>query len=165
MKAFGNGVRLQEILLSPRDTTDWLPIAESGCLMRYRKNSSILLMKSWLTCLVVSFFFFSQCLTSLNLEGFSKGLEMELPSTKLPSLADPQVQGPSLNALCDCDTPPEAVPSYSLTLGRAPSEQSHGAAAGPTPGDALLGSTKCKVGIARPPLLERTPVPLTASYC
>ncbi|XP_010144065.1 PREDICTED: tripartite motif-containing protein 66 [Buceros rhinoceros silvestris] len=94
----------------------------------------------------------TKCSTSLNTVGFSKGLEMELPSTKLSSLADPQVQGaaavtvgPSLNALCDCDTPPEAVPSYSLALGRAPSDQSHGAATGPTPGNALQGSTKCKL--------------------
>ncbi|NXK29321.1 TRI66 protein, partial [Arenaria interpres] len=88
---------------------------------------------------------------SLSIVGFSNDLEMELPSTKLSSSADLQMQGaaavtlgPSLNVLCDCDTP-ESVPSYSLALGRAPSDLSPGATAGLTPGDALQGSTKCKL--------------------
>ncbi|XP_075019215.1 tripartite motif-containing protein 66 isoform X1 [Calonectris borealis] len=89
---------------------------------------------------------------SLSIVGFSNGLEMELPSTRLSNSADPQMQGaaavtlgPSPNALCDCDTPPESVPSYSLALGRAPSDLSPGAATGFSPGDALQGSTKCKL--------------------
>ncbi|NXT48205.1 TRI66 protein, partial [Pluvianellus socialis] len=89
---------------------------------------------------------------SLNIVGFSNGVEMELPSTRLSSSADLQMQGaaavtlgPSPNALCDCDTSPESVPSYSLALGRAPSDLSPGVAAGFTPGDALQGSTKCKL--------------------
>ncbi|NWU88887.1 TRI66 protein, partial [Upupa epops] len=89
---------------------------------------------------------------SLSFVGFSKGLEMELSSTRLSSLADPQVQGadavtlgPSLNALCDCDTPPEPVSSYSLALGRAPGDLSPGTATGLASGDALQGSTKCKL--------------------
>ncbi|NXG70843.1 TRI66 protein, partial [Baryphthengus martii] len=89
---------------------------------------------------------------SLSIVGFSDGLEMELPSTRLSSLADPQMQGaaavalgPSPKALCDCDTPAESVPSYSLALGRAPSDLSPGAATGLTPGDALQDSTKCKL--------------------
>ncbi|KAM6255560.1 tripartite motif-containing protein 66 isoform 3-T3 [Spheniscus humboldti] len=89
---------------------------------------------------------------SLSIVGFSNGLEMELPSTRLSSSADPQMQGaaavtpgPSPNTLCDCDTPPESVPSYSLALGRAPGDLSPGAAAGLAPGDALQGSTKCKL--------------------
>uniref|UniRef100_A0A8C0IHJ8 RING-type E3 ubiquitin transferase n=1 Tax=Bubo bubo TaxID=30461 RepID=A0A8C0IHJ8_BUBBB len=64
---------------------------------------------------------------SLSIVGFSNSLEMELPSTRLSSLAEPQMQGaaavtlvPSPNALCDCDAPPESVPSYSVALGRAP---------------------------------------------
>ncbi|XP_074950858.1 tripartite motif-containing protein 66 isoform X1 [Phalacrocorax aristotelis] len=93
-----------------------------------------------------------KCSASLSIVGFSNGLEMELSSTRLSSSADPQVQGsaavmlgPPRNALCDCDTPPESVPSYSLALGRAPSDLSPGAAAGLAPGDALQGSTKCKL--------------------
>ncbi|XP_075357560.1 tripartite motif-containing protein 66 [Mycteria americana] len=89
---------------------------------------------------------------SLSIVGFSNGLEMELPSTRLSSSADPQMQGaaavtlgPSPNALCDCDTPPESVPSYSLALGRAPSDLGPGATPGLAPGDALQGSTKCKL--------------------
>ncbi|NXF66668.1 TRI66 protein, partial [Ciccaba nigrolineata] len=89
---------------------------------------------------------------SLSIVGFSNSLEMELPSTRLSSLAEPQMQGaaavtlvPSPNALCDCDAPPESVPSYSLALGRAPSDLSPGAAAGLAPGDALQGSTNCKL--------------------
>ncbi|KAF1483069.1 Tripartite motif-containing protein 66, partial [Eudyptula minor novaehollandiae] len=89
---------------------------------------------------------------SLSIVGFSNGLEMELPSTRLSSSADPQMQGaaavtpgPSPNTLCDCDNPPESVPSYSLALGRAPGDLSPGAAAGLAPGDALQGSTKCKL--------------------
>ncbi|XP_009916753.2 tripartite motif-containing protein 66 [Haliaeetus albicilla] len=89
---------------------------------------------------------------SLNIVGFSDGLEMELPSTRLSSLADPQTQGaaavtlgPSPNVLCDCDTPPESVSSYSLALGRTPSDLNPGAATGLAPGDALQGSTKCKL--------------------
>uniref|UniRef100_A0A663F644 RING-type E3 ubiquitin transferase n=1 Tax=Aquila chrysaetos chrysaetos TaxID=223781 RepID=A0A663F644_AQUCH len=81
---------------------------------------------------------------SLNIVGFSDGLEMELPSTRLSSLADPQTQGaaavtlgPSPNVLCDCDTPPESVSSYSLALGRTPSDLNPGAATGLAPGDAL----------------------------
>uniref|UniRef100_A0A8C3JBF3 RING-type E3 ubiquitin transferase n=1 Tax=Calidris pygmaea TaxID=425635 RepID=A0A8C3JBF3_9CHAR len=84
---------------------------------------------------------------SLSIVGFSNDLEMELPSTKLSSSADLQMQGaaavtlgPSLNVLCDCDTP-ESVPSYTLALGRAPSDLSPGATAGLAPGDALQGST------------------------
>uniref|UniRef100_A0A8D0F5K0 Tripartite motif containing 66 n=1 Tax=Strix occidentalis caurina TaxID=311401 RepID=A0A8D0F5K0_STROC len=67
---------------------------------------------------------------SLSIVGFSNSLEMELPSTRLSSLAEPQMQGaaavtlvPSPNALCDCD---ESVPSYSLALARAPSDLSPG---------------------------------------
>ncbi|NXP15144.1 TRI66 protein, partial [Thinocorus orbignyianus] len=89
---------------------------------------------------------------SLSIVGFSSDLEMELPSTRLSSSADVQMQGaaavtlgPSLNALCDCDSSPESVPSYSLALVRAPSDLSPGATAGLTPGDALKGSTKCKL--------------------
>ncbi|XP_010290918.1 PREDICTED: tripartite motif-containing protein 66, partial [Phaethon lepturus] len=89
---------------------------------------------------------------SLSIVGFSNGLEMELPSRKLSSLADPQMQGtaavtlgPSPNTLCDCDTPLESVPRYSLALGRAPSDLSPGAAAGLASHDALQGSTKCKL--------------------
>ncbi|NWU60351.1 TRI66 protein, partial [Pterocles burchelli] len=89
---------------------------------------------------------------SLSIVGFSNSSEMELPSTRLTSSADPQMQGaaavtlgPSPNALFDCDIPPESVPSYSLMLGRAPSDLSPGAAAGLTPGDALQGITKCKL--------------------
>uniref|UniRef100_A0A663M3J9 RING-type E3 ubiquitin transferase n=1 Tax=Athene cunicularia TaxID=194338 RepID=A0A663M3J9_ATHCN len=66
---------------------------------------------------------------SLSIVGFSNSLEMELPSTRLSSLAEPQTQGaaavtlvPSPKSLCDCDAPPELVPSYSLALGRAPSD-------------------------------------------
>ncbi|KAM6408008.1 tripartite motif-containing protein 66 [Rhynochetos jubatus] len=90
--------------------------------------------------------------SSLSTVGFSNSLEMEFPSTRISSSADPQMQGaaavtlaPSPNTLCDCDTPAESVPSYSLALGRAPSDLSPGAAAGFTPGDALQGSTKCKL--------------------
>ncbi|NXX14505.1 TRI66 protein, partial [Podargus strigoides] len=89
---------------------------------------------------------------SLSIVGFSNGLEMELPSTRLSSSADPQLQGtaavtlgPSPNGLCDCDTSPESVPSYSLVLGRAPSDLSPRTAAGLASGDALQGSTKCKL--------------------
>lgn len=104
--------------------------------------------------------------------GFSNGLEMELPSTRLSSSADLQMQGaaavtlgPSPNTLCDCDTPPESVPSYSLALGRDPSDLSPGAAAGLAPGDALQGSSKCKVGIAQTPLLKGNPLSLITRYC
>ncbi|NXL55433.1 TRI66 protein, partial [Chordeiles acutipennis] len=93
-----------------------------------------------------------KCSASLSIVGFSNGLEMELPSTRLSSLADPETQGaaavtlgPPLNALCDCDTPPESVPSYSLALGRAPGDLNPGAAAGLAPGGALQGSTKFKL--------------------
>lgn len=113
------------------------------------------------------FFFFSQHSASLNIVGFSDGLEMELPSTRLSSLADPQTQGaaavtlgPSPNVLCDCDTPPESVSSYSLALGRTPSDLNPGAATGLAPGDALQGSTKCKVGITKTPLLKGSPLSL-----
>ncbi|NXV11809.1 TRI66 protein, partial [Cepphus grylle] len=89
---------------------------------------------------------------SLSIVGFSNSLEMELPSTRLSNSADLQMQGaaairlgPSPNTLCDCDAPPESVPSYSLALGRAPSDLSLAAAADLTPGDALQGSTKCKL--------------------
>ncbi|XP_027634147.2 tripartite motif-containing protein 66 isoform X1 [Falco peregrinus] len=91
-------------------------------------------------------------LASLSIVGFSNGLEMELPATRLSTTADPQMQGaaavtlvPSPNTLCDCDTSAESVPSYNLALGRAPSDLSPGAAAGLAPGDALQGSTKCKL--------------------
>lgn len=101
--------------------------------------------------------------------GFSDGLEMELPSTRLSSSANPQMQGaaavtlgPSQHTPCDCDTPPESVPSYSLVLGRAPSDLSPGAAAGLAPADALQGSTKCKVGITQTPLLKGNPLSLVA---
>ncbi|XP_061318927.1 tripartite motif-containing protein 66 isoform X2 [Pezoporus flaviventris] len=94
----------------------------------------------------------AQHLASLSFVGFSSGLEMELPSVRLPSSADPHMQAAaaetlctSPRALCDCDTPPESVPSYTLVLGRAPSDLSPGAAAGHAPGDALQGSTKCKL--------------------
>ncbi|NXE15573.1 TRI66 protein, partial [Lophotis ruficrista] len=88
----------------------------------------------------------------LSTVGFSNGLEIELPSTRLSSLAEPQMQGaatvtlgPSLNTLCDCDTPPESVSSYSLALGRPPSDLSPGATAGLAPGDAVQSSPKCKL--------------------
>ncbi|XP_061198538.1 tripartite motif-containing protein 66 isoform X2 [Neopsephotus bourkii] len=91
-------------------------------------------------------------LASLSVVGFSNGLEMELPSVRLSSSADTHMQAaaaetlcPSPRALCDCDTPPESVPSYTLVLDRAPSDLSPGAAAGHAPGDALQGSTKCKL--------------------
>ncbi|NXI53756.1 TRI66 protein, partial [Chloroceryle aenea] len=90
--------------------------------------------------------------SSLSIVGFSNSLEMELPSARVSSLADPQMQGaaaatlgPSPNALCDCDPPSESVPSYSLALGRAPGDLSPAVATGLTPGDALQGSTKCKL--------------------
>ncbi|XP_071618077.1 tripartite motif-containing protein 66 [Heliangelus exortis] len=51
--------------------------------------------------------------------------------------------GPSPNA--DCDSPSESMPTYSLVLGRAPSDLSPGAAAGLPPGDQLQGTTKCKL--------------------
>ncbi|NXS57841.1 TRI66 protein, partial [Brachypteracias leptosomus] len=91
-------------------------------------------------------------LASLSIGGFSNSLEMELPSTRLSSSADPQMQGaaavtldPSPDTLCGCDAPTESVPSYSLALGRAPSDLSVGAATGLAPGDAFQGSTKCKL--------------------
>lgn len=103
---------------------------------------------------------FSQRSASLSIVDFANSLEMELPSTRLSSLADPQLQGaaaltlgPSSDVLCDCDTSLESVPSYSLTSGRAPSGLSPGAAAGLSLGDVIQGSTKCKVGIAETPLL------------
>uniref|UniRef100_A0A8C3DTR6 RING-type E3 ubiquitin transferase n=1 Tax=Corvus moneduloides TaxID=1196302 RepID=A0A8C3DTR6_CORMO len=89
---------------------------------------------------------------SLSFVGFPNCSEMELSPARLSSSADPQVKcaaavtlGPSPNALCDCDTPPEPLPSYSLALGRALSDLSPGAPAGLTPGDALQGGTKCKL--------------------
>ncbi|NXW60761.1 TRI66 protein, partial [Eurystomus gularis] len=89
---------------------------------------------------------------SLSIVGFSDNLEMELRSTRLSGLADPHMQGsaavtpgPSPNTLCDCDAPTESVPSYSLALGRAPSDLSPGAATGLAPGGAFQGSTKCKL--------------------
>lgn len=98
---------------------------------------------------------------SLSVVGFSKSLEMELPSTRSSSSADPQMQGAaaitlglSPNALCDCDTAPESIPSSSLTLGRAPSDLSPRVTADLAPGDALQGSTKCKVRITQIPLLK-----------
>uniref|UniRef100_A0A8B9E6U7 RING-type E3 ubiquitin transferase n=1 Tax=Anser cygnoides TaxID=8845 RepID=A0A8B9E6U7_ANSCY len=82
---------------------------------------------------------------SLSIVGFSNDLEMELPSTRLSRSADPQIQGVAAVALgsspnthCDCDTPPEPVPSYSLVRGRAPGDLSPGLA----PGDALQSSAK-----------------------
>ncbi|NXH14728.1 TRI66 protein, partial [Bucco capensis] len=87
---------------------------------------------------------------SLSIVDFSNSLEMELPSTRLPNMADPQMQGaaavtfgPCPNALCDCDTSPELVPS--LTLGRAPSDLRPEDASGLPLGDAFHGSTKCKL--------------------
>ncbi|XP_009903422.2 tripartite motif-containing protein 66 [Dryobates pubescens] len=89
---------------------------------------------------------------SISIVDFSNSLEMELPSTRLSSLADPQMQGatavtlgPSTDALCDCDTSPDSVPSYSLTSGRGPSDLSPGAATGLALGDVIQGSTKCKL--------------------
>jgi len=121
----------------------------------------ILLLKSLLMYWVFYLFFFSQHSASLSIVGFSDGLEMELPSTRSSSSADPQMQGaaavtlgPSADALCDRDTPPESVTSYSLVLGRAPGDLSPGAAAGLAPGDTLQGSTKCKVGITQTPLAK-----------
>ncbi|XP_064019751.1 tripartite motif-containing protein 66 isoform X1 [Pogoniulus pusillus] len=93
-----------------------------------------------------------KCSASLSIVDFANSLEMELPSTRLSSLADPQLQGtaaltlgPSSDVLCDCDTSLESVPSYSLTSGRAPSGLSPGAAAGLSLGDVIQGSTKCKL--------------------
>ncbi|XP_009077837.1 PREDICTED: tripartite motif-containing protein 66 [Acanthisitta chloris] len=93
-----------------------------------------------------------KCSASFSIVDFSNDFEMELPPTRLSSSADPQMKsaaavtlGPIPNALCHCNTPPEPVPSYSLALGRAPSDPSPGAAAGLAPGDALQGSTKCKL--------------------
>ncbi|XP_054246491.1 tripartite motif-containing protein 66 [Indicator indicator] len=89
---------------------------------------------------------------SISIVDFSNSLEMELPSTRLSSLADPQMQGatavtlgPSSDALCDCDTSSEPVPSYSLTSGKAPSGLSPGAATGLALSDVIQGSTKCKL--------------------
>uniref|UniRef100_A0A8C3R4R3 RING-type E3 ubiquitin transferase n=1 Tax=Cyanoderma ruficeps TaxID=181631 RepID=A0A8C3R4R3_9PASS len=91
-----------------------------------------------------------KCSASLSFVGFPNSTEMEFSPTRLSSSADPQVKGAaavtlglSPNALCDSDTAPEPLPSYSLALGRAPSDP--GAPAGPTPGDALQGGTKCKL--------------------
>ncbi|XP_016154449.1 PREDICTED: tripartite motif-containing protein 66 [Ficedula albicollis] len=87
---------------------------------------------------------------SLSLVGFPNSTEMELPPVRLSGSADPQVKGaapvtlgPSPDALCECDTAPEPLPSYSLALGRAPSDP--GAPAGLAPGDALQGGAKCKL--------------------
>ncbi|XP_039924530.1 tripartite motif-containing protein 66 isoform X2 [Hirundo rustica] len=87
---------------------------------------------------------------SLSFVGFPNSTEMEFSPTRLSSSVDPQVKGaaagtlgPSLNTLCDYDAAPEPLPSYSLALGRAPSDP--GAPAGPTPGDALQEGTKCKL--------------------
>ncbi|XP_010183074.1 PREDICTED: tripartite motif-containing protein 66-like [Mesitornis unicolor] len=89
---------------------------------------------------------------SLSIAGFSNSLEMELPSTRLSSSPDPQMKGaasvtlaPSPKALCDCDAPPEPIPNYSLMPDRDPSDLSPGAATGLARGDALQGSTKCKL--------------------
>lgn len=94
---------------------------------------------------------------------------MELSPTRLSSSADPEVKGAaavtlglSPDALCECDTAAEPLPSYSLALGRAPSDPSPGAPAGLTPGDALQGGTKCKVGMPQTPLLRGNPLPFTA---
>lgn len=94
---------------------------------------------------------------------------MELPSTRLSSSTDTQMQGAaavtlglSPDAFCDCDTAPGSIPSSSLTLGRAPSDLSPRVAADLTPGDALQGSTKCKVRIAQTPLLKGNPISLIA---
>lgn len=102
--------------------------------------------------------------------GFPNSTEMEFSPTRLSSSADPQVKGAaavtlglSPNTVCDCDSAPEPLPSYSLALGRAPSDP--GAPAGPTPGDALQGGNKCKVGIAQTPLLRGNPLSFTAHYC
>ncbi|KFO96784.1 Tripartite motif-containing protein 66, partial [Calypte anna] len=101
--------------------------------------------------------------TSLSILGFTDSLVMELPSTRL---SDPQMQGvaavtlgPSPNA--DCDSPSESMPTYSLVLGRAPSDLSPGAAAGLPPGDQLQATTKCKVRIAHTPL-QGNPLSLIA---
>ncbi|XP_071415021.1 tripartite motif-containing protein 66 isoform X2 [Pithys albifrons albifrons] len=89
---------------------------------------------------------------SLSIAGFLNSVEMESPPARLSSSADPQVKGAaaatldsSPNTLCVCDTPPETVPSYSMVLGRAPSDLSPGNPAVLAPGDALQGSTKCKL--------------------
>lgn len=126
-------------------------------LIHYRNNNNILLPENWLT---YCFYSFPQRSASLSIVGFSNDLEMELPSTRLSRSADPQIQdvaavalGSSPNTRCDCDTPPEPVPSYSLVLGRAPGDLSPGLA----PGDTLQSSAKCKVGITQTPLLKRTP--------
>ncbi|XP_023784386.1 tripartite motif-containing protein 66 [Cyanistes caeruleus] len=90
---------------------------------------------------------------SLSFVGFPNSTEMELSQspTRLSSSADPEAKGAaavtlglSPNALCDCDAAPEPLPSYSLALGRAPSDPSPDPA-GLTPGDALQGGTKCKL--------------------
>ncbi|KAJ7411177.1 hypothetical protein WISP_103935 [Willisornis vidua] len=89
---------------------------------------------------------------SLSIAGFLNSVEMESPPARLSSSADPQVKGAaavtldsSPNTLYVCDTPPEPVPSYSMVLGRAPSDLTPGNPAGLAPGDALQGSTKCKL--------------------
>uniref|UniRef100_A0A8D2NIL2 RING-type E3 ubiquitin transferase n=1 Tax=Zonotrichia albicollis TaxID=44394 RepID=A0A8D2NIL2_ZONAL len=99
--------------------------------------------------------------SSLSFVGFPSSAEMELSPTKLLSSADPEAKGaaavtPGLspNALCECDPAAEPLPSYSLALGRAPSDPSPGAPAVPAPSDALQGGTKCKVGMAHTPLLR-----------
>uniref|UniRef100_A0A8C0V8N1 Tripartite motif containing 66 n=1 Tax=Cyanistes caeruleus TaxID=156563 RepID=A0A8C0V8N1_CYACU len=109
--------------------------------------------------------------SSLSFVGFPNSTEMELSQspTRLSSSADPEAKGAaavtlglSPNALCDCDAAPEPLPSYSLALGRAPSDPSPDPA-GLTPGDALQGGTKCKVGMAQTALLRGNPLPFTES--
>ncbi|XP_064571116.1 tripartite motif-containing protein 66 isoform X1 [Zonotrichia leucophrys gambelii] len=89
---------------------------------------------------------------SLSFVGFPSSAEMELSPMRLLSSADSEAKGaaavtPGLspNALCECDPAAEPLPSYSLALGRAPSDPSPGAPAAPAPNDALQGGTKCKL--------------------
>uniref|UniRef100_A0A803V5K7 RING-type E3 ubiquitin transferase n=1 Tax=Ficedula albicollis TaxID=59894 RepID=A0A803V5K7_FICAL len=156
--------QINYIVRQPAPAQQPVPEEAQVCSLRHliysRKNSRILLLKSLLINWIFFFSFcFSQSSASLSLVGFPNSTEMELPPVRLSGSADPQVKGaapvtlgPSPDALCECDTAPEPLPSYSLALGRAPSDP--GAPAGLAPGDALQGGAKCKVGIAQTPLLH-----------
>uniref|UniRef100_A0A8C6JY46 RING-type E3 ubiquitin transferase n=1 Tax=Melopsittacus undulatus TaxID=13146 RepID=A0A8C6JY46_MELUD len=124
-------------------------IQEEAQVSSEKKEQQHFASEKLINILFVFSFYFPQHSASLSVLGFSSGLEMELPSMRLSSSPDPHMQAaaaetlcPYPRALCDCDTPSESVSSYTLVLGRAPSDLSPGAAAGHAPGDALQGSTK-----------------------